>query len=268
MKIGPKEIYESYNKEFVDKKTFLLSEKENYTNTKDYLLDNLKTFEHYIVNFTNLRYNHLPNITRTISERVFNRVVDIAGVNPVAIRRCINMIAEINNRLEVIEKELLIINQNVINEDIHRKVLNMFNKELSDEILKGYIFKIGRGLGVIKIKKVLCDTRIKKRINWNESKKLKAELELQGKLPFKVIERDENGKNIADNGGVNWFVYFDNAFDFLWHWSKNRNIVFNSAYYKFKPTIYNNTSNGGGLGNINRLAQLKASNSEILKNFL
>lgn len=268
MKLGTRDIFESYNKDLVDRRNYLISAKENYERSKKYIIDKLFEYKHYIENFTNINFKYIKDLDRYISEKSLIHLAQLPDVSIDTIRRNLNVIVEINRSLIKVDLELEELNSNSIDENVFRNIIANFNNKLSDEIVyKGYLFKIGRGLGVVRIKRILCDKRIKKRINWNESNKRRKELLLQGELPFQVLTRDENRKALTDNGGVPWFVYFEGDFDYLWHWSKNRNIVLNSAYYKFRPTIYNNTSKGGKLGNVNKLSHLKTSNSELLRNF-
>lgn len=268
MKIQLTDIYEGYIIDLKERKLCLLDDKKRYEDSKNYLITKLEDYKHYLDNFTNIKFNEINKLDRAISEKSLIHLATVSGFSIEAVRRSLNMIVQINKNLVNIDEELKILKINTINESTAREIIETFNDKISNEILyKGYSFRIGGALGLIRIRKVLCDKRIKKRINWNESNKKKKELIEQGRLPFEVLERDENRKAISNNGGEHWFVYFDQPFDYLWYWSKNRNIAFNSAYFKFRPTIYNNTKNGGHLGNINKLAKLKSSNSELLKNY-
>ncbi|HNQ21194.1 MAG TPA: hypothetical protein PKI46_09055 [Bacteroidales bacterium] len=268
MKIGLTEIYHNYATALNQEKAYLTEQKNDYEKTKSYILEKISNYEHYIRNFTNIEYNAISSLDRCISERSLIKLAEIAEVN-IDIRRNINVIVYINKNLTKINEDLDKVNKNIINATIHKNILCYFNNSISDVILsKGYTYKPGSQLGVIKIKKVLCDKRVKRNIDWNESNKRRKELEAEGKIPYKVTERDENRKIVSDNGGVPWFVYFTGDFDYLWHWSKNHNRVFNSSYYRFRPTMYNNQEKGGRLGNINKLAELKRTNSPLLKNFI
>lgn len=268
MKIGTGEIFDIFNRDLVEKKKYLLSSKENYENSKSYIIQKLSNYKHYLENFTNINFKYIKNLDRYISEKSLIHLAQLPDVSIDTIRRNLNVIVEINRSLEKLNLEIEQVISNEIDENVFRNIIASFDNKLADEIVyKGYTFKIGRGLGVIRIKRILCDKRIKKRINWNESNKRKKEILDEGGIPFKVLTRDENRKCLTHNDGIRWFVYFEGDFDYLWHWSKNRNIVLNSAYYKFRPTIYNNTSKGGTIGNVNKLSHLKTSNSELLKNF-
>lgn len=269
MKIGLSDTFNKYNTGLKERKAELTADKESYEKTKAYLLEKLEDCHHYIRYFTNIDYKGIKDADRCISERSVSRLVDLQGVSVDSIRRAINVIVQINRNLAKINEELKEINEYIVDEEMYREIVGSFNNQVSDAIVfEGYSFKLGLGLGVLKIKRVLCDTRIKKRVNWGDSNKKKQEILLRGGTPFKVVERDENGVPTKDNGGEHWMIYWNNRYDYLWHWSKNRNIVFNSAYYRFDPTRYNNISKGGGLGSVNKLAQLKGTDSPLLANFL
>jgi hypothetical protein len=129
-------------------------------------------------------------------------------------------------------------------------------------------------MGHLRIKKVNAlfnkdgSLRVKKRINWNQSNIKKAEIIARGGTPFKVLERE--GRVITKtNGGEMWYCYFENEWDYMWHWYKGECFNLNSPYYKFKPTIHNNTSRkeDSRMGNVNKLKQLVTSNSPLLENF-
>lgn len=268
MKVGLKEIYTRYNTRLKERRSALLLDKEKYEDSKQYLLDKLEDCKHYIRTFTNIDYKHIKDADRCISERSLVRLAELQGVDINSIRRTINIIVQINKQLSAINEELSEIEDYIVDEELFRDIICSFNDLVSDAIVyEGYKFKLGGGLGVLKIKEVLCDTRVKKRVNWGESNKKKQEILSRGGTPFKVTERDESGKPIADNGGEHWIIFWTITRDYLWHWSKNRNIVHNSAYYRFDPTLYNNTSKGGTIGNVNKLAHLKQTNSPLLANF-
>lgn len=269
MKVQLGDMFLTYSSNVLERKQELLKDKENYENSKSYLLNRLEEHRLYIQSATNIKYEVIAKLDKQVNGRFLRKPNLISDENIENIRRSINMIIEINKLLKKINVELQELNENAIDEKTFRGVINFFNETLSNEILyEAYTFRIGYQLGVIRIKRILCDKRIKKKINWSESLKVRNQLLKEGKTPYKVLERDADNNVIKHNGGEHWFVYFTGNFDFLWHWSKNRNILLNSAYYKFRPTVYNNVTKGGDIGNANKLAQLKALNAEILKYYL
>ncbi len=273
MRINTKDIYDEFISELKSRRKILKEEVSDYNNSKDYLLNKIKQYKHYIENFTNIRYEDICNLNRLIAEKSVINLANIAGINVNDIRRNINIIVEINKSISKLQSEINQIEANMIGYIVFKEVTYKFNCKLSDEIVyKGYVLNIGYSLGHIRIKKINCflnrdgSQRTKRRINWNESNKLKKEIELNGEVPYKVTKR-EGRKIIEDNGGIPWFVYFNNEWDYLWHWYKGTCSVLNTPYYKFRPTIYNNSSRYDGMGNVNKLSQLKTSNSPLLANF-
>lgn len=269
MKIGTTEIYEAYTKTLFESKSALTTDVQNYTNSKNYLLDKLVPYKHYIDNFTNIDYEGLRTLDKPIPERAIKSYINSVGLDITVLKNTVNSVAEINKSLNKSNKELELIESAEMDKDLFKEIIYRFNTKVSDKIIyKGYVFRPGFGIGNTRIKKIKTDMRIKKRINWDESNKLKKEIIARGGIPFKVTERDENGKAIANNGGEMWFIYFNTDFDYLWHWGKKTANAVNIPYYKFRPTKYNNTSKGGKLGNVNKLKQLVTANSPLLNNFI
>lgn len=277
MKVNTLMMYNDFVSDIIDIRKSLNNQKEEYINTKNYLFSKIEQYKHYIDNFTNINYEEISNLDRLISEKSLIHLAEIQGVSIDIIRRTINMIVTINKQLYQIDQELISLKENQVHEKDFINFLYKFNEKVSDKIVyKGYVLKLGSGLGHIRIKKV--DTvhnkngtlKTKKRINWNESNKKKAEILNKGGIPFKVLTRDEKGKPLTDNGGEEWFIYHNNIFDYLWHWNKNRCLVLNSPYYKFTPTRYNNTDknpNNIRVGNVNKLKKLVTTNDPLLRNF-
>lgn len=95
-------------------------------------------------------------------------------------------------------------------------VVKDFNKKVSLEILDGYIFK--SPIGKIEIRK---RERKVAAIDWNESKKYRADLIAEGKIPF--------NKDTAPDG-IKWFKYFTHNMDYLWKWTKHATY----GYWRFQ----------------------------------
>jgi hypothetical protein len=267
MKIGTTEIYNQFSNSIYESRIAVTNDIDHYEKTREYFLSKLVPFKHYIHNFTNIDYDSLPNLTQHIPSKCVRSFANLAGLNLEVLKATISGIVEVNKALIKMRKELDIINKSEMDKDLFKEIIYRFNTKVSDEILKGYVFRPGFGIGNTRIKKVRTDNRKKKRVNWNESNKAKAKIIAEGNIPFKVTERDEDGKPTANNGGIKWLVYFDTLFDYLWHWGKKTATSLNVPYYKFRPTKYNNTSKDGKLGNINKLKQMVTNDSPLLNNF-
>jgi hypothetical protein len=240
-----------------------------YLNSKNYILKSLEPYEFYINNFTSINFEDLKNITNFyISNKLrINYNTEKFGIDTEKLKRLINVLCELNKNIKKLEKQKEII-KTIPKFEVYKDILNTFNETISDEIVyKGYTFNLPFNLSDIKITKVDC-SKYGKKIDWNATNKKKKEILDKGGILYKVTERDDKFKIIKDNGGEKYIVYFDKDFDYLWNWVKSKVKVLNSAYYRFKPTYYNNTSTGGKLGNVNKLSLLKTSNSELLKNFI
>lgn len=268
MKVTVGHIVEQYNSALKADEEAINGEIKSYNTSKDYVLEKISHFKNYIETFTNINYNQISTLNRAIPEKSIRLLTGQIGFDPNTLRRSLNVIVEINKQLEKLEEELNEVKASILTNEISKEILYKFNEKLSNEIvMKGYTFALGFQMGNIRIKKVRCDRRVKKRIDWGATNKKKAEIIASGGLPYKVEERNEAGEITKDNGGIPYFVYHTNDFDYLWHWNKKRVTVLNSAYYKFRPTYYNNTVTGGTLGNVNKLKQLVTTDSPLLKNF-
>jgi hypothetical protein len=268
MKIGTSEIYEQYTRAVFENRSALTNDINHYTKSKDYLLGKLVPFKHYLDNFTNIDYKEIKDLDRVIPEKSIKTFTNLVGLDVQSLKITLDAIVDINRILKKSNKELDEVNKSEMDKDLFKEIIYRFNTKLSDEIIyRGYIFRPGFGIGNTRIKKVRTDLRVKKRINWCESNKIKKEIIARGGIPFKVTLRDDLGKIVEDNGGEKWFVYFNTDFDYLWHWGKKTATAINVPYYKFRPTKYNNTSKEGKLGNVNKLKQLVTANSPLLSNF-
>lgn len=273
MKISTKDIYDEYVLELKIRRKSLSDERESYLSSKNYTMSKIESLKHYIENFTNIRYNDIKDLTRMISSRSVVQLTNVVGIDVTFMTRSINVIVEINKSLEKIDKEIKQIEVDLIGYLVFKEIIYKFDCKISDEVVyKGYALALGFGLGHIRIKKINCffnrdgSNRVKKRINWNASNKKRKEIEDSGGVSYKVTKR-EGRKIIEDNGGEHWFVYHANEWDYLWHWYKGKCIILNTPYYRFRPTIYNNSSRYGGMGNVNKLKQLVTANSDLLSNF-
>lgn len=274
MKVTTKYLHTDYIRDLKTIKDSTKKEIESYEKSKKYILEKLKIYKHYIENFTNIIYREIENLERIIPEKSLVYLVNIAGIDVHILRRNINIVVEINKSLNKLEKRLQEVNENIVGYQVYKEIIYKFNGKLSEQIIsKGYRFELGYSLGYITIKKVNCmynkngSLRTKKRVDWGESNKLKKRIIEDGNLPYKVLNRDENGKIVEDNGGLKYILYHEKEWDYLWHWYKADCKVLNSPYFRFRPTIYDNTTRDGKTGNVNKLKQLVMTNSPLLTNF-
>ena len=96
----------------------------------------------------------------------------------------------------------------------YRKITELYNKEVMRQIIeeqKSLFMDHDLGsLHVIEIERKPMKSkrtgRVYTSIKWQESLKRKQEIIDNGQVPFEVI-KDENGKEIGDNSGVEWLIY-------------------------------------------------------------
>ncbi len=123
-----------------------------------------------------------------------------------------------------------------------KHILEIFNKKLSEKIIKGYKFKIGHNLGTIKIVKKERKFRLNENgnptsaINWGASNKRKAELLKEGKKLYDEKEQPN---------GEEWLVFFTDRFFIRFLWNRGDTTTFsakNIRTYAFRPTWTNKRS--------------------------
>lgn len=263
-----KDMYNLYNRNIIDSISMYEEDLKNLKKSKDYFLGNLELCENYIKIYTQINYDEIINLKNTIPYNYYNNL-PIFEKETEKTKNLIFFIVETNKKIEkcelLLKKELT----KKIDYKSYKKTIELFNKKISFEILKGYELNMGHGLSRIRIKKHIRNEKSKKRIDWDASNRFKKDLLAKGLLPYKVLTYDENKKPIENNGGVMWFVYHEQENSYSWYWRKALSRVTNNSIYKFRPTVNSNTKEGKyELGNANKLQKLVKENSEILKNYL
>ncbi len=125
-----------------------------------------------------------------------------------------------------------------------KEVLARHNKFVSESVILGSVFNFGQGLGLLLIKKIKRSYKalLKPEPDWGESKKRKAELIAEGKVP----------KGPDHPEGEDWLVFFTDPWYLRWAWSKRRICrIRNQTVYKFMPT--SNSSKKAGDMSLNKL---------------
>lgn len=265
--IRVKDMYNYYDTKIINNISAYKLSLENLNSSKDYFLANLELCKEYIQKFTSIDWNGISKLKNTIPNQYYNNnpiFKDLADKT----KTLISFIVEINKRIEkeekLLEKEL----SKKTTSKTYKRTIEVFNKAIANEILKGYTFQLSHRLANIRIKKHIRTEKSRKRIDWDASNKLKKSILEQGLVPFKVTEYDSMKRPVTDNGGVKWHVYHESLYSFTWHWNKKLCKVFNSRMYRFRPTVNSNTKEGKyNLGNANRLQQLVKEDSELLKNY-
>lgn len=147
-----------------------------------------------------------------------------------------------------------------LDKDKYRVICDKLFKAISNEILEGGTYHIGKGLGSIMIKRFKKKFKINEMgnicngvVNWKESNELKEKLLAEGK---------ELWNNITKTGHK-WIIYYDDEWNYRWAWIKNKNqcTIKNNTVYSFTPTT-DNTYKGADtkLGNKGKLKKLLREN--------
>lgn len=266
-KVTPKMIHTNFIKEINERISALKEERNSSITGKTYFLTRIEAHKYYIDNFTKLDYSKIGDLNRNVPEHIFipGKGVEEAKEN---VQRIIAVIVNINKRLIRIEKEIESNEKLKVKSKSFRDVLQKFNEKVSDAILdKGYNFDLGYGIFRIRIKKLVRKVKPRKKVDWELSWAKKNEIIARGGTPYKILEKDADGKVIKDNGGERWIEFSHRMVNYVWSWEKYRCCIMNKSFYSFKPFTNSNLKTSV-LGNANRLHLMIRTNDERLKNFL
>lgn len=267
MKINTSEICKRFLSKVDEDNSSLKKEHSQLTDSKAYLRNNIVGHKDFINNFCVLDYNNLDDLDFCFFERrLLQKKYEYAEyllTTEEKVKRLLNMFIEVKRRISKIELKLKEVEGLKIDPKDFTKIIGDFNSKIVDEILKGYSYNLGYSLSYLRIKGRDVTLRKKKKIDWGKSNKYKKEIIEAGGIPYEVLERNEKGEIIKDNGGTYWLAYHNKTIEYLWHWAKGRTALPNKYFYKFKPTYCGAANNGC----VQKLRQLEATNSDYLKYF-
>jgi len=146
----------------------------------------------------------------------------------------VEKLAGLNKKLDNLNNQITKEETNLISYKLYKFIISTFNKELVNEIIKGYEFNAGYGISTIRIQKKKRDLT-RDVINWGASLKRKREIIAEGKVPYAVIERDAQRLITKDNGGVPYFIYMVDDYSYWWYWNKKNSNLPNELVYSFSP---------------------------------
>lgn len=112
-----------------------------------------------------------------------------------------------------------------LSEKVYNSVVRDFNERAMEEVFKGKVWDLGSNLSAIWIAR-FERTFKRRRIDWNASNKLKAELLAEGKTLFSK----------ENQSGEMWLVYCTDDDYYRFFWNKIRANVSNKTAYSFRPT--------------------------------
>jgi hypothetical protein len=121
--------------------------------------------------------------------------------------------------------------KNAIPINIRQIIIRRYFKGIRDYILAGNSFNFGFGVSKIRIERRSCNW-----VNWEESFERKKRL-IAENVPLYELVRDEEGKVIGDNGGVQWL---DKSLrDIPWIvWNRSGTRVLNISLFNFYPAYH------------------------------
>ena len=151
---------------------------------------------------------------------------------------------ELKRSVGLMLKHLTELTDEIISETEFRFILQEFNSNIADEIIKGYHFNPGNYIGLIRIKK---KKRVGKNVNWGDSNKKKAEILARGGIPY-------NKETAPD--GEEWLVYFISEYAYWWYWNKGNCRLTNKSIFSFTP-MFAQKGNLSKYRKNNPLAELK-----------
>lgn len=265
MKINSSEMFSKYQIFVKQSLKNIEEEKKTLLKSKEYIISNLENYKDFINNYTNLDFNLLEElnsvyINRSLISSKFKHLNLEEVENKV--KRLIGILVNIKKDIVKLEEKEIIYKSYLVKKQDFNKVIFSFNLKVLDEILKGYVFNLGYSLSTIRIKKLDVSLRKKKKINWGESNKKKQELLNEGKIPYEVLERDEQGKIIKDNGGEYWHIHHNKQFEFLFFWSSRLPYFTNKHLYKFKPTYCGSDDKNGAVQKLRKLEKESEENTK------
>lgn len=137
--------------------------------------------------------------------------VDGKQLNFKAIRLYIEKYIECNNIVRKNNKKIAEYKKEVVSFKLYKKIITQFNNAIIDKIIKeNYLFEPLPSFGAIGVVQTYNE---RKRPNWGESNKKKAEILAKGGIPY--IKTD--AESITDYKGEKWLSYHD-PLDFYIHW--------------------------------------------------
>lgn len=148
-------------------------------------------------------------------------------------------IRSINRQIQLINDKLDFFNRyNNLSEEAFKYIIAECNKYYEHLILNGETVHLGNNLGFIKI----MLKSVNNKINWDESKKYRKQLLLNGKKPFNKEESLKAKANGQPYNAVEWYVMYENETQPYINWYSYSAKLPNKDVYTFSPTRFNLTS--------------------------
>lgn len=160
-----------------------------------------------------------------------------------------------NKRIQELDYEKV----KLVNPQIFNFVIKKFNRDIIDEVLRGYTFNM-KEVGTLRL---INKNRAGINIDWEASNKLRKRLIDNGETPYRVLDRLEDG-TVITNGGVKWLIPFNSPKHHWFYWRKDLASMYKDPDYRLMRK-YNLLVGNYKTGIVRRLAVLKKDKYAELK---
>ena len=232
------EMYYAFNADIDNQLKEINTKIKTFTNSREYVFSKIKPYYDKIDSINYIDHN-LINVSsvkdiQPVKKSLFELTRIPKGIDKETTITFLQQLIDLNKLIAFEERKKESIVTKKITIDIYKAIARKFNRKVNKEILNGYIFSPGAGVGSFFINKKKRSF-LKPTINWHESNKYKKELIAQGKVPYEIFKRDIEGNILSDNGGEKWFIYYTDDFNLWWAWDKRFCVIKNQALYNFRP---------------------------------
>lgn len=193
------------------------------------LEDELETYQSYldrnrslISKYTSVEVEEIEQYKNTapVGRIRFNSRI-VIGLVPVEFKLNVNLYIKTKQEIAKLKLKLLELENSFVDYSTYRKINDLFNIKITDEVLNGYEYNLGSRIGKLTIK---IKDRKYARPNWELSNKRKAELLQQGVTNLK-------GPN--NPNGVEWLIFYTDPDELWWDWDSASSHIPTKTEYTF-----------------------------------
>lgn len=228
--IGTPELYTLY-KEFQKYKVIEeINKVKALHKEKDVIINHYKNYVSLYSQYTGIDYYYMYN---DLEMPEFNKTnISLMQDTLTKVKDCFKLLVAMNVEIDRLQNVIKVHHNNKITLKIYSDVIRMFSQAIIEEIVKGYVLRLGC-MGQIQVVK---KQRKGKNVNWNASMKFKEQLLEEGR-PILKFDIDDN-LNVVDNGGEPYLIYFTSEEAYWLIWDRSRQTFFNKEEYPLFP-FYN-----------------------------
>lgn len=229
--IGTPELYKLYKEcqklkviEEIKKVKFLHKEKE-------IIINHYKNYIALYSQYTGIDYYYMYNDLE-MPEFKTKFTIGLMKDTLVKVKECFETLVKINIEIKSLQEKIEVHHNNKITLKIYSDIIRMFSQAMIEEIVKGYILRLGC-IGQIQ---VVRKQRKGKNVNWNASMRLKEHLLNDG---VEILKHDiDDNLNVINNGGEPYLIYYTSDEAYWLIWDRSRQTFFNKEDYPLYP-FYN-----------------------------